>query len=93
MEKIRTAVIGCGKVGHTHAAALHLLPESEFVAVCSRDPNRTRFFAERYSVRPYTNVRQMIAELDVQTVAVATPHPVHAGPAVEALDSRCACAG
>ena len=87
MKQIRTAVIGCGKVGHTHAAALSSLQESEFVAACDRDPNRARAFAERYGVQPFTDVSRMIAELGVQAVVVATPHPVHAGPAVEALES------
>ena len=32
MQKLRTALVGCGKVGHSHAAALKSLPESEFVA-------------------------------------------------------------
>jgi len=86
MEKIRTAVVGCGKVGHTHAAALASLPESEFVAACDWDPARGQAFAARYGVRPYTDLRQMITEVGVQAVFVATPHPVHAAPAVEALE-------
>ena len=32
-EQINTALIGCGKVGDTHAQALASLPESRFVAV------------------------------------------------------------
>ncbi len=34
-------IVGCGKVGHTHAQALQTLPESELVAVCGRDAQRT----------------------------------------------------
>ena len=36
MPTVRTALIGCGKVGQIHAAALRELPESAFVAVCAR---------------------------------------------------------
>ena len=40
MPTVRTALIGCGKVGQIHAAALHALPESELVAVCDSEPQR-----------------------------------------------------
>ena len=49
MQSIRTALIGCGKVGQIHAAALRDLGESEFVAVCDRDSQRAAiafFFKE-----------------------------------------------
>ena len=39
---VRTAIVGCGKVAHLHAAALRALPESEFVAVCDADAGRAR---------------------------------------------------
>ena len=53
MDKIRTGLVGCGKVGHLHAKALQSLEESEFVAVCSRDPRRAGNFAETYRVEAY----------------------------------------
>src|SRR5262245_21639510 len=33
MRTVRTALVGCGKVGHLHAAALRELPLAEFVGV------------------------------------------------------------
>ena len=42
MHKLKTAVIGYGKVAHTHAEALATIPESEFVAVCGRDEAKAR---------------------------------------------------
>lgn len=86
MDKLRTAVIGCGKVGHTHAAALAALQESNFVSVCDRDADRGRAFAAKYGVLPYTDVPRMIAETGAQAIVIATPHPVHAEPAVQALE-------
>jgi predicted dehydrogenase len=87
MEKIKTAVIGAGKVGHTHAQALASLPESEFVAVCGRDLSRTQAFAARYGVKAFVNVGEMIATTGAQVVMICTPHPVHAGPAIAAIEA------
>ncbi len=84
MERLKTAVIGYGKVAHIHAEALGAIPESEFVAVCGRDASKARAFAEQYSVRPFTSVEEMVAT-GVQAVVVATPHPAHASVTTAAL--------
>jgi predicted dehydrogenase len=84
MEKLKTAVIGCGKVAHIHAQALKSIPESDLVAVCGRDPVKARVFAGEYGVTPYTRVEEMVGA-GVQAVVVATPHPAHAAVTVEAL--------
>ena len=84
MDKLKTAVIGYGKVAHTHAEALASIPESEFVAVCGRDAAKARAFAEQYRVKPFTSVEEMVGA-GVQAVVVATPHPAHAAVTVPAL--------
>jgi predicted dehydrogenase len=83
-SKLRTALVGCGKVGHLHAAALKNLPESEFVAVCSRSADKARAFGEKYRVAAFSNVPEMVAQAGVQALCVCTPHPQHAGPAIAA---------
>ena len=77
-------MIGYGKVAHTHAEALQAIPESDFVAVCGRDAAKARAFAERYRVRAFTDVAEMVGA-GVEAVVVATPHPAHASVTVPAL--------
>lgn len=84
MTQLRTALIGCGKVGQIHAQALQTLPESHFVAVCDAQAERAASFAERYGVRPFTDPAVMFRDAAVQAVLIATPHPLHAGPAIAA---------
>jgi predicted dehydrogenase len=83
-ERLRTGLVGCGKVGHTHAAALSILPESEFVAACDRDMARAQAFAARYGVHAHASVREMVEREKLQVVIVCTPHPVHAPLVTEA---------
>jgi predicted dehydrogenase len=87
MSSLRTALIGCGKIGQIQAMALGALPESEFVAVCDTDPSRAEAFALRQSVSPYIDVPTMIKECQVQAVFICTPHPLHAQPAIEAANA------
>ncbi len=84
MKRIRTALVGCGKVGQIHARALVALPESEFVAACDVDLSRATAFATRFSVKPYVDVAKMLDECGVQALLIATPHPLHAQPTIEA---------
>src|SRR5208283_6188253 len=84
METLKTAIVGCGKVGHLHAQALSRAPESVFVAACGRDPKKTVIFAATYKVKAYVDVEEMIAREGVQALAICTPHPLHALHAVKA---------
>jgi predicted dehydrogenase len=84
MEKLKTAVIGCGKVAHIHAEALASIPESDFVAVCGRDPEKARAFGGQYRAEAFTSVEEMVRS-GVEAVVVATPHPAHAAVTVPAL--------
>jgi UDP-N-acetyl-2-amino-2-deoxyglucuronate dehydrogenase len=77
-QTIRTALVGCGKVGHTHAQALESLSQSNFVAVCDHDEDRTEHFARQYGVQAYTDFEEMLTDSAVQMVSICTPHPSHA---------------
>lgn len=89
MKKLRTGIIGCGKVGSFHAQAYARLPGSEFAAVCDADRGRAEAFASQWGVRAYTDVEQMCREAQLDIVSVCTPHPLHANPAVAAASCGC----
>lgn len=86
-RKLRTGLIGCGKIAAAHAEALATLPESDFVACCDTDEGRARDFAARYggaqgATRAFTDVGALLAEGGVEAVCVCTPHPTHAAVVV-----------
>jgi predicted dehydrogenase len=84
MKKIKTGLIGCGKVAHLHAAALRDLPESEFVAVCATDAEKARKFGEKYGVAAFSDLGEMFKKSGAQAVCICTPHPQHAEPTIAA---------
>ncbi len=85
--RVRTALIGCGKVGQIHAEALGTLDTSEFVAACDDHPDRAGAIADRYGARPFRDVATMLRETAPEAVCVCTPHPLHVGPTVLAATS------
>jgi UDP-N-acetyl-2-amino-2-deoxyglucuronate dehydrogenase len=86
MNAIRTALIGCGKVGGIHARVLSTLDESEFAAVCDSDRSRAESFAAEFKTKAYSSVREMIRSENIQAVCICTPHPLHAAAAIEAAE-------
>jgi NAD-dependent oxidoreductase involved in siderophore biosynthesis len=88
MTTVRTALVGCGKVGQIHAGALATLPESHFVAVCDSRAERAAAFAVRYGVSAYPDVATMLRASRPQAVLICTPHPLHAAPALAAAEAR-----
>lgn len=89
MNKLKTGIIGCGKVGDFHARAYANLPSSVFTAVCDANPERAQAFAARYGVHAYTDIETMCRTEGLDVVSVCTPHPLHAKPAVAAADCGC----
>jgi len=87
MERVRTALIGCGKVGQIHAQALATLPESDFVAVCDAQLERAQSFGGRYGVPSFDSVSRMLSSTGAEAVMICTPHPLHEQPCVEAASA------
>lgn len=89
MKKLKTGIVGCGKVGDFHGRAYQNLNSSEFTAVCDADRERALAFAERYGVHAYTNIREMAEKEGLDVVSICTPHPLHADTAVAAAECGC----
>src|ERR1700688_2661056 len=87
MRRVRTAVVGCGKVGRIHADALRDVAEAEFVAVSDSDAGRAGAFAAKYGVRPYSDLGALLREAGAEAVILCTPHPLHAEAAVRAAEA------
>lgn len=77
MRKIRTGIIGCGKVAHLHARALKNLTDADFCAVASRSLEKATIFGETYGAKGYKDVRTMITAERLDFAIICTPHPNH----------------
>jgi len=88
MDRIGTAIIGCGKVGEIHARAYAELKQSKFIGAYDTSQIRVAAFAHRFGIKPYTDLHELLANSDVHMVSICTPHPTHPDIAV-----TCAQAG
>lgn len=84
---INFALLGPGKVAHTHAQAVARIPGARLVAVWGRHRERTAAFAAQYSAQPFTDLAECLRDGGAQAVIVCTPHPQHAEEAIAAAEA------
>lgn len=90
-DHIGTVLIGCGKVGMTHAQALSELPESHFIGVYDRDAVRAKTFADQFGVKSYTKLSELLGNPDVQMASICSPHPSHPELVVSCAENGIHC--
>jgi predicted dehydrogenase len=71
-SKLRTAVIGAGKMGAIHAKVYDQLPESDLVAVVDTDAVKARLLAEKYHCSVSTDCTEILDKVDAVTIATPT---------------------
>lgn len=72
MDKIRTAVIGAGKMGRIHAKVYSQLPQSELVAIVDSDKDRADKLAKKYNCTAFYDCTQLIGKIDAATISAPT---------------------
>jgi UDP-N-acetyl-2-amino-2-deoxyglucuronate dehydrogenase len=77
VNKIGTAVIGCGKVADAHAQAYSALDESHFVGVYDVNADRVKVFANQYGIAAYHDLDEILNNPEIQAVSICSPHTTH----------------
>ncbi|MBW7992121.1 MAG: Gfo/Idh/MocA family oxidoreductase [Planctomycetes bacterium] len=70
--KVRTAVIGAGKMGSIHAKVYNQLEQSDFIAVVDTDANKARPLAEQYNCSAFSDYNDILGKVDAVTIATPT---------------------
>ncbi|WP_341225715.1 Gfo/Idh/MocA family oxidoreductase [uncultured Arcticibacterium sp.] len=95
-KKLRIGLVGTGLMGRTHANGYNrihnffpdLAYEPELVAVCSRNEEKVKAFADQWNFASYeTDWRKLIARDDIDAVDVCTPNDSHAEISIAAAEA------
>lgn len=81
MQKIRFALLGCGRISQKHLDAVcELKSDIDLVAVCDQDKNQAKNVAQKYQCQFYTDYQALLANEKLDLIAICTPsglHPQH----------------
>ncbi|MBW8000708.1 MAG: Gfo/Idh/MocA family oxidoreductase [Planctomycetes bacterium] len=72
MKKLRTAIIGAGKMGAIHAKVYHQLKISEFVGIVDVDYGKARKLARKYKCEAFSDCSDLLGKVDAVTIATPT---------------------
>lgn len=72
MKKIRTAVIGAGKMGRIHAKVYNELEMCELAAVVDTDKKRADKLAAKFGCQSFAEVEKVIGVVDAVTISAPT---------------------
>jgi predicted dehydrogenase len=76
-DKVRLGIIGTGGMGQGHCSQTPDLEEAELTCICDIDPETCKSVSEKYSVKGFTNYKELIDSGLAEAVIVATPHYFH----------------
>ena len=85
MDKIKIAVIGVGVMGSQHARDIAALGNTELAAICDIDRARADQYASLYNVPAFYDHHQMLAQVGLDAILIATPHYDHPPIAMDAF--------
>ncbi|MBA2661504.1 MAG: Gfo/Idh/MocA family oxidoreductase [Bradymonadaceae bacterium] len=90
-QKLRVALVGCGRVADKHLAAIESLKASvELVGVCDSDSDVVAAASRASGAPGYTSLSELLAQpCRPELVALATPSALHAEQAIEAARAGC----
>jgi UDP-N-acetyl-2-amino-2-deoxyglucuronate dehydrogenase len=86
VEPVRVGIVGCGKVGGLHTAALRAVPEAVYLGAYDSDPARAAEFAAKHGGTAFADLDALL-RAGVEAVLIGTPHPAHREPAVRAAEA------
>jgi predicted dehydrogenase len=86
-ETVRIAVVGLGYWGPSIVRNVVEIPEAELVAVCDLQPSALEKIRRRHNVQTTTSFDEILDDLTIDAVAIATPVSSHYRLAAAALDA------
>ncbi|RLE77547.1 MAG: hypothetical protein DRJ56_02130 [Thermoprotei archaeon] len=85
--EVRYAVVGAGRRGLRHLRILSEIEGARPVAVCDVDEAKVRAASERFGVRPYTSLDDMLAKERLDVAVICSPVECHVPQALKCLEA------
>lgn len=86
MEKVKFALIGCGRIAQRHAE--HINNFGTLVAVCDIEKAKSDEMAQKYGAKAYYNIEDLLKnERDVQVISICSPNGLHASHTIASLNA------
>lgn len=85
---MRVGLVGCGIIGHVHAAAIAGIRDAALCAFADTDIKRAGEYSEKYgagAASVYSTIEEMLEQERLDVVHICTPHVCHVPMSISAL--------
>lgn len=84
MEKLKFAIIGCGRIAERHAEQISRL--GNLTAVCDKIESKAQKLGQQYEAKAYTDFNELLLrEKKTDVISICTPNGLHAEHAIAAF--------
>jgi len=81
-RRIKVAIVGCGRISKNHFSAIETNKENfELVAICDTDKTKLDKISTIYNLPTYQLLDEMLKEMELDMVVLATPSGIHSSQA------------
>lgn len=88
MKTIKVGVMGAGAISRNHCNGITMHKQAELVGIADIHQGRRRAVKKQFGIaRQYTNIKDMIADPDIDAVSIALPTHQHAAAAIASLEA------
>lgn len=81
-------IYGCGLISTVHAEAVKSLENANLLGCCDIRTESAKAFAEKYNIKCYESIEDILADKQVDVVCICTPSGTHAELAVKFLNAK-----
>ena len=80
-------IYGCGLISTVHAEAVKSLENANLLGCCDVRAESAKAFAEKYNIKCYETIDDVLADKQVDVVCICTPSGTHAELAIKFLNA------
>lgn len=81
-------IIGAGVIGNFHAQAVNSLSNARLRSICDNNLDRAISLAHRYGVKAFQDYNEMLNDMELDIVTIATPSGLHLEPSIAAAKAH-----
>lgn len=86
-KEIGFGIIGCGTISNWHAGAISEIQGARLVGVTDVSKDSREAFAEKWKVKAYESLDELLKDKEIEVVCICTPSGLHAPIAIQAANA------
>lgn len=85
IQKIKFAIVGCGRIAQRHAE--HISKFAELTAVCDIDKKKSNDLASKYNAKAFYDINELLKLQNFDVLSICSPNGLHSEHSIKGLNA------